>query len=115
MTHVAVPFGVAGGLGAFSAYGWWWVGILVFLGMVAGAGIGWFPSLLTLPLAATSASRVSSGRDVVAYGVSAEIGLFSGAELARQFKADRGPSRSEVPNSDFRATMNRWTLPPSSN
>jgi hypothetical protein len=89
MVYLAVPFGVAGGLGAFTAYGWWWVGLLAILGVIAGAGIGfgWLPSLLMLPFAATFASRVSSGRDAVAYGVFAGIGLLYGVVLARRFKA----------------------------
>jgi hypothetical protein len=89
MVYLAVPFGVAGGLGAFTAYGWWWVGLLAILGVIAGAGIGfgWLPSLLMLPFAATFASRVSSGRDAVAYGVFAGMGLLYGVVLARRFKA----------------------------
>jgi Fusaric acid resistance protein-like len=89
MVYLAVPFGVAGGLGAFTVYGWWWVGLLALLGVIAGAGIGfgWLPSLLMLPFAATFASRVSSGRDAVAYGAFAGIGLLYGVVLARRFKA----------------------------
>ncbi len=89
MVYLAVPFGVAGGLGAFTAYGWWWVGLLALLGAIAGAGIGfgWLPSLLMLPFAATFAGRVSSGRDALAYGVFAGIGLLYGVVLARRFKA----------------------------
>jgi MFS family permease len=89
MVYLAVPFGVAGGLGAFTAYGWWWVGLLAFLGVIAGAGIGfgWLPSLLMLPFAATFASRVSSGRDALAYGIFAGLGLLYGVVLARRFKA----------------------------
>ena len=40
MVYLAVPFAVAGGLGALTAYDWWWVGLLTLLGVVAGAGIG---------------------------------------------------------------------------
>ena len=89
MVYLAVPFGVAASLGAFTAYGWWWVGVLAVLGVIAGAGIGfgWLPSLLMLPFAATFASRVSSGRDAVAYGVFAGMGLLYGVVLARRFKA----------------------------
>lgn len=89
MTYLAVPFGVAGGLGAFTAYGWWWVGLLALLGVIAGAGIGfgWMPSILMLPFAATFASRVSLGRDAVAYGVFAGLGLLYGVVMARRFKA----------------------------
>ncbi len=89
MVYLAVPFGVAGGLGAFTAYGWWWVGLLAILGAIAGAGIGfgWLPSLLMLPFVATFASRVPSGRDAAAYGAFAGIGLLYGVVLARRFKA----------------------------
>ena len=59
MVYLAVPFVVAGGLGAFTVYDWWWVGLLTLLGVVAGAGIrwGWLPPLLMLPFIATFASR----------------------------------------------------------
>jgi hypothetical protein len=89
MVYLAVPFGIAGGLGAFTAYGWWWVGLLAILGGIAGAGIGfgWLPSLLMLPFAATFASRVTSGRDALAYGAFAGIGVLYGVVLARRFKA----------------------------
>ena len=89
MLYLAVPFGVAGGLGALTAYGWWWVALLALLGVIAGAGIGfgWLPALLMLPFAATFASQVSSGRHAVAYGVFAGIGLLYGVVLARRFKA----------------------------
>ena len=75
--------------GAFTAYGWWWVGLLAILGMIAGAGIGfgWLPPLLMLPFAATFASRVHSGWDAVAYGAFAGIGVLYGVVLARRFKA----------------------------
>jgi hypothetical protein len=102
MTYLAVPFGVAGGLGAFTAYGWWWVGLLSILGVIAGAGIGfgWLPSLLMLPFAATFASRVSSGRDAVTYGAFAGIGLLYGVVLARRFKAPEvvEGQRVSIPN-----------------
>ena len=89
MVYLAVPFAVAGGLGALTAYDWWWVGLLTLLGVVAGAGIrwGWLPSLLMLPFIATFASPVSSGRHAVAYGIYAGIGLLYGVVLARRFKA----------------------------
>jgi hypothetical protein len=102
MTYLAVPFGVAAGLGAFTAYGWWWVGLLGLLGIIAGTGIGfgWLPSLLMLPFAATFASRVSSGRDAVAYGAFAGIGVLYGVVMARRFKAPEvvAGQRVSIPN-----------------
>jgi predicted anti-sigma-YlaC factor YlaD len=42
MLYLAVSFGVAAGLGAFTAYGWWWVGLLALLAssLVRGSGSG---------------------------------------------------------------------------
>ena len=89
MVYLAVPFGVAAGLGAFTAYGWWWVALLALLGLIAGAGIGfgWLPPLLVLPLVATFASPMPSGLDAVGYAAFATIGVFYGLVLARRFKA----------------------------
>jgi hypothetical protein len=102
MTYLAVPLGVAAGLGAITAYGWRWVGLLALLGIIAGAGIriGWLPSLLMLPFAATFASRVSSGRDAVAYGAFAGIGVLYGVVMARRFKAPEvvEGQRVSIPN-----------------
>src|SRR5262245_5313512 len=71
MLYLAPLVGVAAGLGALTAYDWWWVFLLGMSGLVAGAGMrwGWFLSLLMVPFAATFATPVSSGRDVVVYGV----------------------------------------------
>ena len=89
MLYVVPCFGLAAGLGAFTAYGWWWAVLLSLLGVLAAGGLywGWLPTLLMLPFAATFASRVSSGRDAVAYGVIAGIATAYGVELARRFKA----------------------------
>lgn len=91
MVYLAAPFGVAVGLGAFTAYGWWWVGLLALLGLVAGAGIGfgWLPPLLMLPLAATFASPMPSALDSVGYAGFAMIGVLYGLALARRFTAPR--------------------------
>ena len=47
--------GLAAGLGAFTAYDWWWAALLATVGVIAGAGIGfgWFAPLLMVPYAAT--------------------------------------------------------------
>ena len=43
MLYLAPAIGLAAGLGAFTAYDWWWVGLLAAAGVVAGAriGFGW--------------------------------------------------------------------------
>jgi hypothetical protein len=76
-------------LGAFTAYDWWWVGLLAATGVVAGAGIGfgWMRPLLMVPLVATFASPVSSGQHAVAYGVIAAVATGYGIVLARRFGA----------------------------
>jgi hypothetical protein len=45
MLYLAPGIGVAAGLGAYTAYDWWWVALLAIVGVIAGAGIGfgWFP------------------------------------------------------------------------
>jgi Fusaric acid resistance protein-like len=89
MLYVAPGFAVAAGLGAFTAYHWWWAVLLAVLGVIAGGGMywGWLPTLLMLPFAATFATKVSSGRDAVAYGAIAGIAVAYGVVLARRFKA----------------------------
>jgi hypothetical protein len=89
MLSLAPLVGFAAGVGAFTAYGWWWVLLLAFLGVVAGVGMrwGWLPPLLMLPFAATFATPVSSGRHAVAYGIIVGIATLYGVVLARRFKA----------------------------
>ena len=89
MLYLAPAVAVAAGLGSFTAYDWWWVGLLAILGAIAGAGMrfGWLPPLLMLPFAATFASRVHSGRDALVYGVVAGIATLYGVVLAHRFKA----------------------------
>src|SRR5262245_48068083 len=64
MSYLAPAVGVAAGLGALTAYDWWWVVLLTVSGLIAGAGIGWgwFLPLLMVPFAATVATCVSSAR-----------------------------------------------------
>jgi hypothetical protein len=38
MLYLAPAIGLAAGLGAFTAYDWWWAGLLAAAGVVAGAG-----------------------------------------------------------------------------
>ena len=89
MLYLAPAIGLAAGLGAFTAYDWWWVGLLAATGVVAGAGIGfgWMRPLLMIPLVATFASPVSSGQHAVAYGVIAAVATGYGIVLARRFGA----------------------------
>ncbi len=89
MLYLAPTIGLAAALGAFTAYDWWWVGLLAAAGVVAGAGIGfgWMLPLLMIPLVATFASPVSSGQYAVAYGVIAAVATGYGIVLARRFGA----------------------------
>ena len=89
MLYLAPLVGVAAGLGAFTAYDWWWVLVLAISGVVAGAGMrwGWLPPMLMIPFAATFATPVTSGRHAAAYGVIAGIATLYGVVLARRFKA----------------------------
>ena len=87
MLYLAPAIGLAAGLGAFTAYDWWWVGLVAVAGVVAGAGIGfgWMLPLLMIPLVATFASPVSSGLHAVAYGVIAAVATGYGIVLVRRF------------------------------
>lgn len=89
MASLAPLVGIAAGLGALTAYNWWWVLVIAVSGLVAGAGMrwGWFPPLLMVPVAATFAAPVSSNGDALAYGVIAAIATLYGVALARRFKA----------------------------
>jgi hypothetical protein len=71
MLFVAPLLGLAAGLGAFTAYDWWWAGLLASTGVIAGAGagFGWFAALLMVPYAATFVVPVSSGTDALIYGI----------------------------------------------
>lgn len=89
MLYLAPAIGVAAGLGAGSAYDWWWVALLAVLAVIAGGGIGfgWFPPLLMLPLVATFATPLSSLEDAVIFGVIAAIGALYGVAITRRFGA----------------------------
>src|SRR5262245_2827406 len=51
MAYLAPGIGLAAGLGAYSAYDWWWAALLAVAGAITGAGIrfGWFGPLLMIP------------------------------------------------------------------
>ena len=88
MLYLAVPFGVAGGLGALTAYGWWWLRHSHSWATAGPAsGSGCYRQLSTLPFAATFASQVSSGRHAVAYGVFAGLGLLTVSRRPAAFPA----------------------------
>jgi Fusaric acid resistance protein-like len=89
MLYLAPAVGVAAGLGAFTAFDWWWVALLGILAAIAGAGMrsGWHLPLLMLAFAATFATQVTSGKDAVIYGVIAGIATLYGVVLMRRFKA----------------------------
>ena len=88
MLYVAPLVGLAGGLGALTAYDWWWVPLLALSGVVAGAAMrwGWLPPLLMVPFAATFAASTSD-RDAVAYGALVAVGTLYGIVLVRRFDA----------------------------
>ena len=89
MLYVAPVIGGAAGLGAFTAYDWWWAALLAAVGVIAGAGIrfGWLPALLMVPYAATFVTPVSSVKDAAIYGVIVAIATGYGIVLARRFGA----------------------------
>jgi hypothetical protein len=99
MTWVAPGVGLAAGLGAFTAYDWWWVALLATVGLVAGAGIGfgWFPPLLMIPFAATFCVPLDSGRNAVAYGVVVGIASLYGVALARRVGAPEVAEGERLP------------------
>jgi hypothetical protein len=84
MAYLAPAIGLAGGLGALTAYDWWWVALLATVGVIAGAGIrfGWMPALLMAPYAATFVTPVSTGTDAVIYGAIVAIGTALGVAAA---------------------------------
>ena len=91
MLYVAPALGVAGGLGAYTAYDWWWVALLAAAGVIAGAGIrfGWFAALLMVPYAATFVTPVSTVTDALIYGAILTIASLYGVVLARRFGAPK--------------------------
>ncbi|MDN5766726.1 MAG: FUSC family protein [Humibacillus sp.] len=86
MVIVAPLLGAAGGLGAYTAYGWGWAALLAVTGLVAGAGygFGWFAALLMVPFAATFISPVSTVGDAVTYAVILAISTLYGVIGARK-------------------------------
>ena len=99
MSVLAPLVGLAAGLGAFTAYDWWWVALLATAAAIAGAGIGfgWFAPLLMVPYAATFVPSVSSARDAVIYGVVVAIGTLYGVVIMRRFGAPKVVDGERLP------------------
>jgi hypothetical protein len=89
MVYLTPGIGVVAGLGAYTAYDWWWAALLAIVGVVAGAGFrfGWFPSLLMAPYAATFVTPVATGTSAVTFGAIVAIGTGYGIVIARRFGA----------------------------
>ena len=87
MSYLAPLIGLAAGLGAFTAYDWWWAALLATVGVIAGAGIGfgWFAPLLMVPYAATFVVPEASARNATVYGLIVGIATLYGVVLARRF------------------------------
>ena len=87
MSYLAPLMGLAAGLGAFTAYDWWWAALLATVGVIAGAGIGfgWFAPLLMVPFAATFVVPEASARNASVYGLIVGIATLYGVVLARRF------------------------------
>jgi len=89
MLYLAPAVGIAGGLGAITAYHWSWVVLLAVVGVIAGAGMrfGWMPPLLMLAFSATFPAATSSAGHAAAYGAITAIATLYGVVLARRFQA----------------------------
>ena len=87
MAYLAPGMGLAAGLGAYAAYGWWWAALLALTGVITGAGIrfGWFGPLLMIPYAATFVVPEASGKNATVYGVIVGIATLYGLVVARLF------------------------------
>jgi len=101
MTYLAPAVGLAAGLGAYTAYDWWWVALLATAALITGAGIGfgWFAPLLMVPFAATFPVAVPSAKDALIYGVIAGIATLYGVVLARRFGAPAVVEGERLPRS----------------
>jgi len=87
MAYLAPGIGLAAGLGAYTAYDWWWAALLALAGVVTGAGIrfGWFGPLLMVPYAATFVVPEASGKNATVYGLIVGIATLYGVVVARRF------------------------------
>ena len=87
MAFLAPGMGLAAGLGAYTAYDWWWAALLALVGVIAGVGMGfgWFGPLLMIPYAATFVVPEASGKNATVYGVIVGIATLYGVVVARRF------------------------------
>lgn len=89
MVYLVPVAGAAAGLGAFTAYGWWWPVLLAVTGGLAGAGIGFgrLPPLTMTALAATFTVPAPSGTDALISGTMTALGVGYGIAIAHRFGA----------------------------
>src|SRR6478609_4276893 len=89
MVYVTPLVGVVAGLGAYTAYDWWWVALLAATGVLAGVGygFGWFAALLIVPYAATFVTPVDAASSAVTFGAIVAIGTAYGLVIMRRFGA----------------------------
>ena len=89
MVYVTPLVGVVAGLGAYTAYDWWWVALLTATGVLTGVGyrFGWFAPLLMVPYAATFVTPVSTATSAVTFGAIVAIGTAYGLVIMRRFGA----------------------------
>lgn len=89
MVYVTPLVGVVAGLGAYTAYDWWWVALLAATGVLAGVGyrFGWFAALLMVPYAATFVTPVDTATAAVTFGAIVAIGTAYGLVIMRRFGA----------------------------
>lgn len=87
MTYVVPAVGVAAGLGSYTAYDWWWAGLLAATGLLSGLGfrLGWFPVLFMAPFAATFVTPTSAVSDAVIFGTVVAVGTGYGIVIVRRF------------------------------
>ena len=87
MVYVTPLVGVVAGLGAYTAYDWWWVALLAATGVLAGVGyrFGWFAPLLMAAYAATFVTPVSTATSAVTFGAIVAIGTGYGVVIMRRF------------------------------
>ena len=120
MSLLAPVVGLAAGLGAFTAYDWWWAALLAAAGAITGAGIGfgWFAPLLMVPYAATFVPALSSARDAVIYGVIVAVGTLYGVVIMRRFGAPAVVDGEHRPLPEAALWQSRsassWVAPPRS-